>query len=95
MIRVSVTYPSAEGSTFDHDYYRDSHVPLVVRAWNPITTSIEKGVQGPSVAAVHMTFESVDAFHAALGSPLVGEVMADTAVYTNIAPVMQISEIVE
>jgi uncharacterized protein (TIGR02118 family) len=95
MIRVTVTYPSAEGSTFDHDYYHGSHVPLVVRAWNPISTSIDKGIQGPSVAAVHMTFESVEAFHAALGSPLMGEVMADTAVYTNIAPVMQISEIVE
>jgi hypothetical protein len=29
-----------------------------------------------------------------LGSPLTGDVMADVANYTNIAPVMQISEVV-
>ena len=29
MIRVSVFYPSAEGATFDHDYYRETHMPAV------------------------------------------------------------------
>jgi uncharacterized protein (TIGR02118 family) len=47
------------------------------------------------VAAVHMTFDSMEAMGAALGSPLTGEVQADVANYTNIVPVMQISEIVE
>jgi hypothetical protein len=32
VIRLSVLYPSSEGSTFDHDYYRDKHVPLAMRA---------------------------------------------------------------
>jgi uncharacterized protein (TIGR02118 family) len=41
-----------------------------------------------------MTFASMDAFNAAMGSPLTGDVMTDVANYTNIAPVMQISEIV-
>ena len=30
-IRLSVFYPSTEGATFDHDYYRDKHVPLAVK----------------------------------------------------------------
>ena len=30
-IRFSVFYPSSDGSTFDHDYYRDSHVPLACK----------------------------------------------------------------
>jgi hypothetical protein len=30
-----------------------------------------------------------------MGSPLTGDVMADVANYTNITPVMQISEIIE
>jgi hypothetical protein len=37
----------------------------------------------------------MDAFNAALGAPLTGDVMADVANYTNIAPVMQISEVVD
>ncbi|WP_122659812.1 EthD family reductase, partial [Pseudomonas viridiflava] len=29
MIKVSVLYPYKEGARFDHDYYRDQHMPLV------------------------------------------------------------------
>lgn len=94
MIRVSVYYPSGEGSTFDHDYYRTTHVPLVAKAWNPTSTTVDKGIDGPYVAAVHMTFDSMDAFQAGLSSPLTGEVMADVANYTNITPVMQVAEVV-
>ena len=95
MIKVSVYYPSSDGSTFDHDYYRTKHVPLDAKAWNPTSTVIDKGVNGPYVAAVHMTFDSMEAMGAALGSPLTAEVQADVPNYTNIVPVMQISEIVE
>ena len=95
MIKVSVYYPSSEGSTFDHDYYRTTHVPLAAKAWNPTSTVIDKGVNGPYVAAVHMTFDSMEAMGAALGSPLTAEVQADVPNYTNIVPVMQISEIVD
>ena len=28
-----VLYPETEGATFDHDYYRDKHVPLALKAW--------------------------------------------------------------
>jgi uncharacterized protein (TIGR02118 family) len=36
----------------------------------------------------------MDEFNAAMASPLTSEVMADVANYTNITPVMQISDIV-
>ncbi len=29
MIKVSVMYPNNPGARFDHDYYRDKHMPLV------------------------------------------------------------------
>ena len=95
MIRVSVLYPSAEGSTFNHDYYRTTHVPLVAKAWSPVGTQIDKVINGPYEAAVHMTFDSLEIFQSAMASPLTGDVMADVANYTNITPVMQISEIIE
>jgi uncharacterized protein (TIGR02118 family) len=96
MIRVTVNYPTTEGANFDHDYYKATHVPLCLSSWAPHVKSaqIDKGVNGPNVAAVHFTFESVAAFQAALGSEATGAVMADVANYTTIAPVMQISEIV-
>jgi uncharacterized protein (TIGR02118 family) len=93
-VRFSVFYPSADDATFDHDYYRDSHVPLAVEAWSPERTEIDKGVDGPYVAAVHFVFSSADAMQAALGSAQTGDVMADVANYTNITPVTQTSEVV-
>ena len=94
MIRLSVFYPSSEGSTFDHDYYRDKHVPLAVKSWGLDGAEIDKGIDGPYVAAVHFTFESMDALGAAMGQPGTAEVMADVANYTSITPVLQTSEIV-
>ena len=94
MIRLSVLYPATDGATFDHDYYRDSHVPLAVKAWGLDGAAIDKGIDGPYVAAVHFTFESMDALGAAMGSEGTGEVMADVANYTTITPVLQTSEIV-
>ena len=94
MIKVSVTYPSGEDTTFDHDYYANSHVPLCLTTWNPVKSEIDKGINGPNVAGVHFYFETMDAFQAALGATGTGEVMVDVANYTNIQPVMQVSEIV-
>jgi uncharacterized protein (TIGR02118 family) len=93
MIRVSVLYPAGDGTEFNHDYYRDTHVPLCTGTWN-VTAEIDKGVNGPYVAAVHLFFESMDAFQAAMASEGTGAIMADVANYTNAQPVMQISEIV-
>ena len=94
MVRFSVFYPAADGAKFDHDYYRDSHVPLCVKTWTPVDAVIERGVDGPYVAAVHLTFDSVEAMQAAMGAEGTGEVLMDVANYTDITPVTQVSEIV-
>jgi uncharacterized protein (TIGR02118 family) len=94
MIRLSVFYPVTEGASFDHDYYRDKHVPLAVKTWGLSGAEIDKGVDGPYVAAVHFQFESPEAMQAALAAPGTGDVMADVANYTTITPVLQTSEIV-
>ncbi len=69
MIRLSVYYPATEGATFDHDYYCNKHVPLAVKAWGLDGAEIDKGVDGPYVAAVHFRFESLDALRRAMGWP--------------------------
>ncbi len=94
MIRLSVLYPTTEGATFDHDYYRTKHVPLAVEAWGLDGAEIDKGVDGPYVAAVHFKFDSLDAMGAAMKSEATAGVLADVANYTTIAPVLQTSEIV-
>ena len=94
MIRLSVFYPRSDGATFDHDYYRDRHVPLAVKAWGLGGAEIDRGLDGPYVAAVHFRFDSQEAIAAAMSSEGTAEVMADVSNYTNLSPVLQTSEIV-
>ena len=94
MIRLSVFYPATEGATFDHDYYRETRVPLCVSTWGLEGAESDKGLDGPNVAAVHFKFASPEALQAAMASEGTGDVLADVANYTNIAPVLQTSEIV-
>jgi len=95
MIRMTVLYPSGDGSTFDHDYFRDTHVPMAVKAWSLSSAHVLKGLNGPYVAGVEFSFGSEDDLNAAFAAPGTAEVMADVANYTNITPVLQTSEIVE
>ena len=94
MIRVSVLYPKTEGATFDHDYYRNSHVPLAGKTWN-VGGEIDKGIDGPYEAAVHFFFDSMEQMKTAMAAEGTKALMADMANYTTITPVMQISEVVE
>src|SRR3954469_8797379 len=94
MIRMSVLYPATDGASFDHDYYRDSHVPLAVRTWSPERAEIDRGIGGPYVAALHLVFASADALNAALAGEGTAALHADVANYTTITPVVQMSEIV-
>ena len=94
MIRLTVLYPAAEGATFDHEYYRETHIPLCVSTWGLDGAEIDKGIDGPYVAAVHFKFASAEALQAAMTSEGRGSIRADVANYTTITPVLQTSEIV-
>ena len=95
MIKLTVSYPKGDDVTFDHDYYKNSHVPMCVDAFSPAKVELERGVDGPSVASVSFYFESSDAMKAAMSSPKMGDIMDDVANYTNAAPSMKVSEIVD
>jgi uncharacterized protein (TIGR02118 family) len=101
MIDVSILYPNDAGCSFDFDYYSTSHMPMVKEKMAGACShfSIEKGLGGgvpgtpPSYVAMgHLFFESVDAFLAAFG-PHAGAIAADIPNYTNVKPVVQISEV--
>ena len=95
MIRFSLLYPRTDGATFDHGYYREHHVPLAMGAWGLTSAEINKGVDGPYVAAVHFEFESVETMQAAMASEGTAEVLSDIASYTSITPILQTSEIID
>ena len=94
MIRVSVFYPETEGASFDHDYYRDKHVPLCRAHLVAPERRDRQGHRRPHVAAVHLTFDSLDALQQAMAAEGTADVLADVANYTTITPVLQTSEIV-
>lgn len=102
MIKVSVMYPRSDGARFDHAYYRDKHMPLVQARMGDSCRyyTIDRGLAGgapgaPPVyeAMCHIFSDSVEAFQAGFG-PHAKEIMADIANYTDLAPVMQISDVV-
>ena len=102
MIKVSVMYPNETGARFDHDYYRDKHMPLVQERMGDACKfyTVDKGLGGGApkepatyVAMCHIFCESVEAFQAGFG-PHADEILADIKNYTDLAPVMQISDVV-
>ena len=70
-------------------------MPLAVKTWGLDGAEIDRGVDGPYVAAVHFKFESPKALGTAMGAEGTGDILADITNYTSIAPVMQTSEIVD
>lgn len=95
MFKVTVLYPSSEGSTFDMDYYREKHMAIVNRVMKPERVEIDRAVDGPFMALGHFYFPSQEAMQAGMGGPDIGEAMADVPNYTNVQPQIQISEILE
>ena len=93
MIKVSVMYPKSDGSTFDMDYYKSTHMEIVNRTMKPVKTEIDGGVDGPYMAIGHLFFESMDSMGAGMGN--VGEALADLANFTNVESAIQVSEVVD
>ena len=100
-IKVSVLYPSGDGKTFDMDYYCNQHVPIVAGLLGDaiIGATIENGLGGaapgeapPFMAMGNLYFESMDSFQNSFG-PNAAEIMADVPNFTNIQPMVQISEV--
>ncbi len=100
MIKVSVLYPNSPGATFDMAYYTSKHMPMVQKK---VTTckgiAAEKGLAGGEpgapptyIAAGHLLFDSVEAFQSGC-APVAADILADIPNYTNIRPIIQISQI--
>ena len=101
MIKVSVFYPASESAKFDMNYYCQSHMPMVQQKLGAAlkNVAVEQGLGGGApgapptyVALGHLFFDSVPEFQAAF-APHAEAIMADVPNYTNVQPVIQISEV--
>ena len=101
MIRLSALYPRTAESRFDMDYYVNRHVPMVRQKCGAALKGVwvDQGLAGfppgtpPPYAAVgHLVFDSIDGFQGSFGAHL-DAIVADIANFTNVQPVVQISEV--
>lgn len=102
MIKVNVMYPYREGARFDHVYYRERHMPMVKAMLGSACAyyMVERGISSrapgsppPFVAACAFICESAEGYEAAI-QPHRAEVVADLANYTDIVPIVLVSELV-
>lgn len=93
MIKVSVLYPKSEGSTFDMEYYKTTHMEIVDRTMKPAKWEIDSGIDGPYMAVGHLYYESMEALQAGMGGA--AEAQADVPNFSSVASEIQLSEVVD
>ena len=103
VIKVSVMYPYAEGKTFNMEYYESKHMPMVAAflGSNLVKYNIEKGLASgipnqplPFMAIGTFYVKSLSDYQTAIG-PHRDAIRADFANYTNVSPVILVSEAVK
>jgi len=103
MIKVTILYPGGEGKKFDMDYYTNKHFPLLKTLFGDAlkATAIDKGIAGGApgapvsfVAIGYLYFDTLADFQNGMKTNGT-KIRADIPNYTDITPVIQISEVVQ
>jgi uncharacterized protein (TIGR02118 family) len=101
MIKVAVFYPNGDGKTFNMDYYSNKHMPMAAKLFGDSlkAMSIDKGLAGgtpnvpvPYLAIGYFYFETMSSCQHSMGANS-DKLKTDVPNYTNIQPVIQISEV--
>ena len=101
MIKVTILYPNGEGKKFDMDYYSTKHMPMIASLLGDSLKmfSIDKGIAGrtpadpiPYLAIGYLYFDNLSAFQNSF-RPHAEKIRSDVPNYTNIQPILQISEV--
>ena len=101
MVKVAILYPNGEGKTFDMDYYSKKHMPMVASLLGDALKHLEidKGMAGrtpdepmPYLAVGYLYFDKLSAYQNSFG-PNAEKITSDIPNYTNIQPIIQISEV--
>lgn len=103
MIKVTILYPNSEGKKFDMDYYSTKHMPMIASLLGDSLKmfEIDKGIGGrtpqdpiPYLAIGYLYFDRLSAFQNSF-RPHAEKIRGDVPNYTDIQPVVQISEVLQ
>jgi uncharacterized protein (TIGR02118 family) len=101
MFKVTILYPNGDDKTFDMDYYEKKHMPMVAGfiGTNLKLYEIDKGIGGrtpndkpPFLAIGYFYVADLAEYNKAIAQNREA-VISDFKNYTNVQPVVQISEI--
>jgi uncharacterized protein (TIGR02118 family) len=103
IIKISIMYPYAEGKTFNMEYYENKHMPMVASLLgaNLVKYTIEKGLSSgipnqplPFMAIGTFYVKSLSDYQAAV-APNRDAIREDFVNYTNVTPIILVSEVVK
>lgn len=101
MFKVMILYLNGDDKTFNMDYYEKTHMPMVAGfiGSNLYFYEIDRGISGrtptdkvPYLAIGYFYIKDVGEYNKAIGQNR-DAILADFKNYTNIQPVIQISEV--
>lgn len=101
MPSLSVVYPRTSGTNFDYDYYRNTHMPLVLNRWGNagltggealLGQAAPDGAEAPYFAIGIIHFDTAESLQAALTGEHAPEIIGDIRNFTDAEPAIQINE---
>ena len=101
LFKVAILYPNEEGKTFDMAYYESKHMPMLAGflGKNLQFYEIDKGISGrtandkvPYLVVGYFYVKDIAEYNKAIGQNREA-VVNDLKNYTNIQPIIQISEV--
>ncbi|MCK9396120.1 MAG: EthD family reductase [Methylobacter sp.] len=103
MIKISILYPNNPSARFDTRYYIDKHMPLSIGLLSAHSgfkgVLVDRGLGGAMpgtdaayIVMCHFLFDSVEEFMAAF-MPHAEVLQGDIPNYTDIEPIIQLSEV--
>lgn len=99
--KVAILYPGGENKTFDMDYYENKHMPMMAKLLgdNLRFYEIDKGISGRTggdrasfVTMGYFYIDDVEEYNEVIARNM-DTIRNDIPQYTNIQPIIQISEI--
>ena len=98
---ITVLYPAKDNESFDHDFYRKRHAPLIKDILGPALHKVEvrKGSNGGSegspptyIAVISIWIADWDAYEKAMATRT-QELLDEVPLFTKQMPIIQIDEV--